>query len=484
MRRKPITCDALVIGSGAGGAVAAATLAAAGHEVVVLEEGSRYDTSEIAAASPAENLRRLYRAGGLVPIYGTPNIPFGEGRVVGGTTVVNGGLVWRAPEELLDQWAESSGVGGFDLTRLAPHFDRIERRLGVMEQHHGDGNNDSRVLAEAADRLGLRWNHSRRAVRGCAHANRCVTGCPRGAKQSMALTYLPDARRDGARIAADTRATLLTHDGGIVRSVTAIRPNGEKVMYRPRTVYLSAGPIQSPLLLRRSVIAPHRAGNALAFHVNIRTIALFAQDLRASAGTIFTAQVHHHAQRGVLIMPANLTRGSLAAAAAGHDPATVHRLLDSFDHVGVYTTQVRVEGTATVRALPGGLALIRHRLTAKDHELVRFAVTETARLLFEAGAVELFPSLSSAGPVRSPTEAAEFATHTAPRRWEMVSVHAMASNRMGLPERGGVCDELGRPHGMRNLHVCDASVLPGATGISPQATTMAFAHEIVERSLT
>lgn len=55
---------------------------------------------------------------------------------------------------------------------------------------------------------------------------------------------------------------------------------------------------------------------------------------------------------------------------------------------------------------------------------------------------------------------------------------------MGRPERGGFCDERGRPYGYRNLYICDGSVLPGSTGISPQGTVMAFAHKIARRYLS
>ncbi|NYV75577.1 GMC family oxidoreductase, partial [Streptomyces sp. UH6] len=118
-----------------------------------------------------------------------------------------------------------------------------------------------------------------------------------------------------------------------------------------------------------------------------------------------------------------------------------------------------------------------------DHHTLRLAFRRTARLLFAAGAVELLPPTSSAGPLRSEADAAAYCERVRPADWELVSVHGMASCPMALPERGGVCDETGRPHGFSNLHLCDASVLPGAPGISPQGTIMSFAHEIVSRHL-
>ncbi|WP_031064595.1 GMC family oxidoreductase [Streptomyces sp. NRRL WC-3742] len=474
-----IHCDALVIGSGAGGSTAALELAGAGREVRVLEEGPLVPQERITRASPAENLRLLYRQGGLVPIHGAPTIPFGEGRCVGGTTVVNGGLFWRPPERLLDSWA-SAGVDGFRAHHLAHHLAEAERRLGVLDQPPGRGNRDSVLLAQAADRLGWRWAPARRAVRGCRHANRCVTGCPTGAKQSMLVTYLPAAERLAAVIEPDTRVVRLEHDGTRVTAVHALR-HGRRLRYLPQTVFLAAGPIGSPLLLRRSAIGGRGPGRAIAFHVNFRTVARFSEPVRATEGTIFTAQLQEFADRGVRVMPGNLTPGSLAAALAAHPAGTVDRTLAQLDRIAVYTTQVSVQGTARLLAVPGLGALLRHRLTDTDRDLLGTAFRHTADLLLAAGAVELLPP----APARLTTaaQAADFALHSRPETWDLISVHAMASCRMGPPTHGGVCDTQGRPHGFTNLHLCDASVLPGATGISPQETIMGFSHLLTSRHL-
>ncbi|MFJ6618013.1 FAD-dependent oxidoreductase [Kitasatospora sp. NPDC091335] len=479
---RPIDCDALVIGSGAGGSVAALGLARAGRETVVLEEGPRVTTAEIAAASPAQNLRRLYRHAGLAPIHGRPVIAFGEGRCVGGTTVVNGGLLWEPPAELLDRWAHRAGTDGYRHTDLDGHLREITRRLGVAAQHPGDGNRDSRLLADGAERLGWHWATARRAAPGCSHANRCPTGCPSGAKQSMMLSYLPAAERHGARIHPRTRVLKLGHHGRTVTEVRAVGPEGEPLTYRPRTVVLAAGPIGSPALLQRSGIHRRHAGRRTAVHVNLKVVARFPEPVRATSGTIFTAQLQHFQDQGLLVMPANLTPGGLAAALAGHDPQTVNTLLADLDRVALYTAQVRVEGPVSVTALPGGHTLLRHRLTADDGTKLRSALHLTARLLLAAGATEIHPPFPGP-PLRSEDEARQCAEHSSLADWPLVSVHAMASCPMGAADRGGLCDAAGRPYGFDNLHLCDASVLPGATGISPQGTVMAFAHEITERLL-
>src|SRR5204862_7112358 len=86
--------DVVVVGTGAGGATAAARLRAAGRDVLMLEEGAlhRIDTF---TTEPMPSFRRLYRDAGTAMILGRPPIIFAEGRCVGGSTVINGGMSWR-----------------------------------------------------------------------------------------------------------------------------------------------------------------------------------------------------------------------------------------------------------------------------------------------------------------------------------------------------------------------------------------------------
>jgi hypothetical protein len=248
----------------------------------------------------------------------------------------------------------------------------------------------------------------------------------------------------------------------------------------------STKPVKEPValwLLRRSSIHRRTAGRRLALHLNLRTIARFPRVVDAVRGTMFTAQVQEHSALGMLVMPSNLTPGGLGAALAGRDPRQVDELLDARPYLGMFTTQVRMQGAAGIAGTVGGTPLLRHGMTRADHHVLCLAFRRTAQLLFAAGAVELLPPTSTAGPLRTAADVDAYCAQVKPSDWELVSVHGMASCPMALPERGGVCDESGRPHGFNNLYVCDASVLPGAPGISPQGTIMSFAHEIVGRQL-
>ncbi len=94
-------CDVAIVGSGAGGAAAAAVLTEAGLDVLVLESGPYVDRDTY-PTDPLEGLPLLYRDGGMTIATGKPAIPVPVGRTVGGTTVINSGTCFRAPAEVLD----------------------------------------------------------------------------------------------------------------------------------------------------------------------------------------------------------------------------------------------------------------------------------------------------------------------------------------------------------------------------------------------
>src|SRR6516164_6378073 len=99
-----LECGVVIVGSGAGGATVAAELAEAGVDVVVIEEGG-YHPTESFTTGTGHALRTLYRDGGGGMAVGRPSVLYAEGRCVGGSTVVNGGMSWRTPAAVLERWS-------------------------------------------------------------------------------------------------------------------------------------------------------------------------------------------------------------------------------------------------------------------------------------------------------------------------------------------------------------------------------------------
>ncbi|HRE91934.1 MAG TPA: GMC family oxidoreductase N-terminal domain-containing protein, partial [Myxococcota bacterium] len=108
-----LDADVVIVGTGAGGAVAARVLAERGLSVVSLEEGAHISAQEHGAMRPTESLRHVWRDGGLtftVPVGDSPVINVTMGKVVGGSSMVTGGVCLRPPPEVTHRWRAERGL--------------------------------------------------------------------------------------------------------------------------------------------------------------------------------------------------------------------------------------------------------------------------------------------------------------------------------------------------------------------------------------
>jgi len=246
-----LDCDVVVIGSGAGGSTIAAELAEAGFEVIVLEEGSYYSTRDFTADTTAM-VRQLYRDGGATMALGSPPVLYQEGRAVGGSTVINGGMSWRTPDKILARWEREAGIPNI-ARELEPLFERVERRIHVAPMDESAIGNDNLLLKKGADAKG--WNvigNLRNQVH-CIGSNRCAFGCPTGAKQSALVTYVPRSLHYGARIYADVRVETISRHGKRATGVLGrVVGTPHRIAVRAKLVVAACGAIHTPALLNRS----------------------------------------------------------------------------------------------------------------------------------------------------------------------------------------------------------------------------------------
>src|SRR5215471_13088872 len=145
--------DAVVVGTGAGGATAAARLRDGGLDVLMLEEGALHRT-ETFTTDPSTMIRRLYRDAGTSMILGNPPIIFAEGRCVGGSTVINGGMAWRTPESVLARWEGELGLAGFGPRAMDLYFEEAERILHVEPNQEDTFGRNTHLFVQGAQRLG------------------------------------------------------------------------------------------------------------------------------------------------------------------------------------------------------------------------------------------------------------------------------------------------------------------------------------------
>jgi choline dehydrogenase-like flavoprotein len=482
-----LDCDAVVVGSGAGGGVVAAELAEAGVDVIVLEEGGYHPTEEFTAVA-SDMVPKLYRDHGASMAIGSPVIVYGEGRCVGGSTVINGGMTWRTPERVLDRWASEHDIDGVDARALERIFARVERLVSAAHQDPESIGRDNALLKQGADALGWKVIPNIRNQLHCAGTNNCAFGCPTGAKRSTLVSYVPRALAFGARVYADCRAhTLVTHGKRVVgvaaRVVRANGTSGAKVLVRAATVVVAAGSIHTPaLLLRSGIRSPSgQLGANLTLHPNAKVVATFDDDVVGWKGVHQAYQVREFQDQGYLMAAVNVPPSILAMGMP-----FIGRALDEImaQYNRIVSGGILVEDTTSgrVRVLPGGSPMAFYQLSDRDAERVVRGVALIAELLFAAGARRIWVPFDGAEPLDGPDDVRRLRGQTIPKRaMEIMTTHVMGTCRMGGDRSRHVCDPWGKVYDAEGLWVADASLFPTPIGVNPMETIMALATRNAER---
>lgn len=349
-----VTTDVVIVGSGAGGAMAARTLAQAGVGVVVLEEGRRWTVEEFRTTHPIDRYAGLYRGAGATIALGRPSVVLPMGRAVGGTTVVNSGTCFRPPDAVQRRWRDEFGLDLADPDRLAHHLDEVERTLQVAPVPLDIMGRNGNLLLDAATALGWRAAPIPRNAPGCGGCCQCAIGCPRNAKFGVHLNALPQACTAGARIVSRARVERVLHEHGRTRGVRARRPDGTAIDVLADTVVVAAGATETPMLLWRSGLGDHhRLGRNLALHPATMLAGRFDDDVYAWRGVLQSAAVHEfHESDGVLIEATATPPGMGSMVFPGYGVELLG-WLDRAPRVATFGAMVADQGVGSVRSVRG-----------------------------------------------------------------------------------------------------------------------------------
>ncbi len=477
--------DVCVIGSGAGGAVIAKELAEGGLSVIVIEEGA-YFTQEDFQGPLFERVQKLYRDGGLTAALGRRTIPIPLGKCVGGTTVVNSGTCFRAPDSVLREWESRWGIEGADPASMEPIFRRVEEIIGVKPTPRELMSENALLFQRGVEALGYHGAPIPRNIDGCRGCGVCALGCPSDAKQAMHLSYLPRAARHGARVYARCRARRIVVEKGRAVAVEADILDARTDQFRGRlrvrspVVVLAAGAIHSPAFLMANGLgrSSGQVGKNLTIHPSLGIAALFEQEVYGWRGTLQPYYVDELQESlGVMLEVTSPLPGVGASLLPGIG-LEAKEMLARYKHtalVGVFVADSS-RGRVLRGPGPGAEPTILYDLNREDRRRLVQGIALAGEIFLEAGASAVYTGLSRLPVVQSREEleqlrevdaGAGLATPT--------GFHPMGTCRMGSDPATSVVGPYGEVHGVKNLFVADASVFPSCVGVNPQVTIMAFA---------
>ncbi|MYW47386.1 GMC family oxidoreductase, partial [Streptomyces sp. SID161] len=477
------TADAVVVGSGAGGAMAARTLAAAGMSVVVLEEGAHHSTASFGRRAPLDRFLDLYRDGGATFAVGSPPVLLPVGRAVGGTTVVNSGTCYRTPDQVAERWLNRYGFAAAE--GLGTHLDEVERTLRVAPQPLDVLGGNGLLALAGAEALGWPAAPLRRNAPGCRGSCQCVVGCPTGAKQSVQLSVLPDACAAGARIVTHARVRrVLTDrdgpDGPRAAGVLARRPDGSELEILSPLVVVAAGTLHTPALLRRSGLGGHpRLGRNLSVHPAISVAGRFGHPVTGWKGVLQSVGVERLRGDGVLIEATAAPPGmsSFVLPGVGRE---LRRELEGTERLA--TLGAMVADRPSGRVLGRDRPLPRYGLDARDAGRLLRAQRAMGRLLFAAGAEEVLTGVPRFPRARTPAQLEALLDRVSVRDLHVSAFHPTGTVAAGGDPQRAPADPEGWLRGVHGVLIADGSVLPSCPEVNPQLSIMAAALAVARRA--
>ena len=496
--------DVVVIGSGAGGGVAAHNIAAQGYKVLIVEAGPFFPSHRI-NHHELDMVAQLYKHGALQTSTNRDFVVF-QGRCVGGSSTINNGICLRVNEtgrthpdaqDVLAKWASIGAP--INIAAFHASYDAVQAKLGIapIEPRSGRHNGPHLIEGWKAYAAASGTSRDRRAItdwftknfgppntpNACAYCGYCNSGCPYGRRMGVAQTYLPGACRDfGARILPDTKAERIVwqtaYDGRReAEAVVLVLPGGARAMVRARVgVVVAGGTIASSKLLDRSDI--DGTGYQVSLNVASPVVALMPAGVGGNAWD--EDQMSSYVDVGDYLLESHF-----------QPPMSMASLMPGWfaDHASRMKNFGRVHSAGILFPADRRGRVVNDKLqfhldATDDLPVLRDAMATLTKVHFAAGAIECYPALAR-GQVVTPDMDVDAFFAAAIREQDDVTLsssHPHGGNPINEDPAHGIVDLDCRVHGTTNVLVTDASVFPSCIRVNAQWTTMAMAHYATGRS--
>lgn len=478
--------DVLIIGSGAGGGVAADRLSQRGLRVALIEMGPGKKTKDFVLKESAAYENLYQEAAGRKTKLG--NIGILQGRTLGGGTTVNWTSSFRTPDLTLQYWEDQLGLKS--PSEMESFFEEAENLINVKPWDIEPNLNNS-LLADGLKKLGYPFGTIKRNVKNCQNLGYCGFGCPVGAKQSSLVTTLKAAEERGTDIFCDAFAYKLLTKGNKVSSLVVTgRENQVRLNIRAKKVIVSGGAIGTPALLMRSLLPdPY---NLVGKRTFIHPVTI--------SGAIYNDKVEPYYGAPQTIYSDHFLPKTLEEKTPGFklEVPPIHPLListslpfygeahrDFMKELPHLQAIIALQRDGFHPESPGGkvelsshgLAVLDYQTTTYMEEGFRKAMLTMGEIQFAAGAKEVLPLHKKAKKVKNFNELKKQIQSLSmnPFSLKMVSAHVMGGCPMGKNPESSVVSEEGRHHQIENLWVMDGSLFPTSIGTNPMISIIAQA---------
>lgn len=525
-----VSYDYVIIGSGSAGSVLAARLGEDPSVRILVLEAGPMDRSlwmlrmPAALAEPLKSERYNWAYWTEPePHLDNRRVYYPRGRVVGGSSSINGMVYLRGNPRDYDGWARTNGLESWSFAHCLPYFKRMETSaLGPSTFRGGNGplkvtipdcsNPLHRAFLEAGVEAGLGATDD---VNGFRQEGVCKfeRSTFKGVRSSAARRYLHPARKRGnVELRTGVRVSRIVIENRIARGVNCIADGAEQVVHADREVLLCAGAFNSPQILKLSGVgaADELRSHGIAVVADLPGVGENLQDH-------LDLLIQYRCLEPVSLYPATTSAGRLGVglrwllfkSGTGasniwetgsffrsrpdapypnmqHHFAPIAISYDGREKIDghgfqVHVSQMRPRSRGWVRLASADPCVpprirFNHLADAEDRQEFRDGIRMTRHVIAQS-AFDRFrgDEIAPGVQVKSDAELDAFV-----RAKSETSHHPSCTCRMGLDEKS-VVDGEGRVHGIERLRVVDASIMPNVVTANLNATVLMMAEKLADR---
>lgn len=467
--------DVIVVGSGPGGSSAAALVAEAGLNVLLLEEGRSISQSEVKPFSLKE-MDSKYRNQGVTVAFGNPKINYVEGSCVGGGSEVNSGLYYPPSKAIIDKWKSDYAVQDLSYEELVQYSEIVKKDINVSYMP-GTPPLASRKLQIGSKVLG--WS-SLEVPRWFKYDDLGINSTQTGVRQGMSETYIPRFLQANGNLISNFKVERFNKAKGTWCVEGIDKQSSRKIEFNSTYLFIACGSVQTPALLRQNGIVKN-IGNSLKMHPTVKVIAKFPEIVNEENLGVPVHQVKEFAPKysfGCAIS----SKEYLAAGLIDY-PQTLSQINDDWKHLASYYA-MSSGGKGLIRNIPAlNTSVVNYSLDDNDMLILGEAIKKLCLLLFKAGATELYPSISGLTPLQNIGDIDKIPNVLDKNSTSIMTIHLMASCPMGEDKSKCAVDSYGQVHGADGLYITDTSILCTSLGFNPQGTTLAIIRRNVLKFL-
>ncbi len=494
-----VRTEVLVIGSGFGAAAPALRLSQAGFQVLMIEKGKNIVPEEDFKMTQDPKYLLQYLKG-----MSSDTLGFTYAEALGGGSGFYEMVSLRAPSKAFDQVNDEGKrlwPGGVDRRAMDPYYDLAEEMLHVEQIAVDEVPKSGIVFSMLMRKLGYSCDRARYAVKGCVGSGYCVSGCVFGAKQSLHLNYLPQAREAGMEILTDLQAVSIRPLDSNLRSTRRYRSvaglpyryevhcqgtnGGEEIKIQAKVLILGGGTVGTAILLLNSrenlrMLSNH-VGDNIAINGSVKVAALLPEGFLD--GDMLSGRTHPG-----MISYQFLDSMGITVSAVKPMPLNVitaaHLVLDGDSRKPSYWGEAHVEL----------MKLYRRRMII----LYAMGLTDPTAELRRVGRTKFEPHLKLDGQLRSyyvRTKALLQSillrngcklidSHMIDREGKeyddlrFSTTHMVGSCRMANRKEDGVVDAYGEVFEYPGLYVTDGAAVPTSLAVNSSLTILANAERI------